>query len=212
MRLTTAATFPKVVRGPLAHDVVVRACADMGFQKAVDSILGALDRTSDADSTANGGGGAKKRRQSILLSATLSNGLRALAGRSLTNYGTLQISKTGAELSAPPTADDSGTWAAASTAVATHVASAAKDDGDDEGVAPPTTTDGVGGELGMDEKMDAPSGLNQSYVLVPTRHRLTALFGLLRSRLLGGGCKMIVFVSSCDEVDFLYEVRWIDLT
>ena len=60
-------------------------------------------------------------------------------------------------------------------------------------------------------KLDAPSGLVQSYALIPTRHRLTALLALIRSRCAssttGGGsaCKMIVFVSSCDQVDFLYD-------
>ena len=71
--------------------------------------------------------------------------------------------------------------------------------------------------------LDAPSGLLQSYVLVPTRQRLTALLAFVRSRFAeasaasggsnggggGGGsgdCKMIIFVSSCDEVDFLYEL------
>ncbi|KOO26316.1 ATP-dependent RNA helicase ddx18 [Chrysochromulina tobinii] len=61
-----------------------------------------------------------------------------------------------------------------------------------------------------------------SYAFVPTRQRLTALLALLHSKCVpaqqpgGRACKMIVFVSSCDGVDFLYELlaaagRWPDL-
>ena len=60
---------------------------------------------------------------------------------------------------------------------------------------------------GDDEALEAPAQLLQSYVSVPAKQRLTALIGFLRSRCSdGAACKLLVFLSSCDAVDFHYEL------
>ena len=51
-----------------------------------------------------------------------------------------------------------------------------------------------------------PSTLSQGYIRVPQRHRLTALATFLRWKISTcerGDLKVIVFVNTCDEVDFL---------
>ena len=180
---------------------------DLGFQKSIDAILKALERFGGSSATA----AAPQQRQTVLLSATLSKGLRELAGRSLTNYSTLQISSKGVELTPH---GGSKRLAATSAADANDDAAAAPQLSE-----PATASPSAAAAAAMEEeadatptKLDAPSGLVQSYALIPTRHRLTALLALIRSRCAssttGGGsaCKMIVFVSSCDQVDFLYEL------
>ena len=175
---------------------------DLGFQHSIDQILLALESRRAADAP---------RRQSVLLSATLTKGLRELAGRSLLQYSTLTLSAAGASFShgegepAPPVAS-------AATPDAAQPDARAGELGDDstEGASPAGTPGALApatAAAGSSARLDAPSGLVQSYVLVPTKQKLTALLALVRSRSLGrGACKMIVFVSSCDGVDFLFEL------
>ena len=187
---------------------------DLGFQQAINTILQALEGKSGGGDGGDGGvvrhAGAPARRQTILLSATLTKGLKELAGRSLTDYATLQMSPKGFEHFMPP--PSSG--AAASGVTSPHGAEALDDaeggrQAEQEAEAVPAPVAGLDGD-----RLDAPSGLMQSFVLVPTRHRLTALLALIRSRCAATSpgastpteCKMIVFVSSCDGVDFLYEL------
>ena len=190
---------------------------DLGFQKSVDTILQALDlKGGISNLDRSRAAPSATTRQTVLLSATLSKGLRELAGRSLTDYATLNITTKGAELTPSPSQRGGKSNASATETVA--LGGVAGDGKDVEGDAEATEHDGAAGEaFGGDEKLDVPSGLVQSYALVPTRHRLTALMALIRSRCAPpaktssgegaeGACKMIVFVSSCDEVDFLYEL------
>ena len=207
---------------------------DLGFQRSIDTILDALDRARRVDETVHGASpldpqperpaSAAAPRQTVLLSATLNKGLRELAGKSLKDYATLQLSHTGeTEFTPPPSAAGSegvGLSAATSHAFATAAASAAAAKATQaanlDAIAETGAT-AAGDDAGSDQKLDAPSGLLQSYALVPTRQRLTALLAFVRSRCMeaaaaGSGsegaadCKMIIFVASCDEVDFLYEL------
>jgi ATP-dependent RNA helicase DDX31/DBP7 len=47
-----------------------------------------------------------------------------------------------------------------------------------------------------------PSTLAQSFVVVDSRNRLSTLAAVLRTKLFTGGQKMIIFLSTCDSVDF----------
>ena len=180
---------------------------DLGFQQSVDTILNALERSRSEEAGegegAPVGGGAT--RQTVLLSATLSKGLRELAGRSLTDYATLKITSHGAQLT-----PSSGKAVDLNVTTSLPLVSSPPAADADSAAAEAADRTITGGE----DKIDTPSGLMQSYALVPTRHRLTALLAFIRSRCAaavaapdgGAACKMIVFVSSCDEVDFLYEL------
>ena len=223
---------------------------DLGFQKSIDTILNALERARRGMGGAGGAGGAigaigatgaeptdgvvaqRPARQTVLLSATLNKGLRELAGRSLTDHATLQLKQGGEAEITLPASKGGGVVigeAGASMALMDTKSAEGADDGDadvDDGNAgdeqPANQPEAPGAAMG-DVQYNAPSGLLQSYVLVPTRQRLTALLAFVRSRFAeasaasggsnggggGGGsgdCKMIIFVSSCDEVDFLYEL------
>ena len=151
---------------------------ELGFRPALDEIITALDERAAPGAP---------RRQSALLSATLPAALKDLAGRSLTDPVTVNAS------------------AAAATAVpAPKKRAAAGDDGDGDG-----SDDDAGDDAGDgdDEALEAPAQLLQSYVSVPAKQRLTALIGFLRSRCSdGAACKLLVFLSSCDAVDFHYEL------
>ena len=160
---------------------------DLGFQEAIDKILVALAERRTAHTA---------RRQTVCLSATLTKGLRALAGRSLTRYATLQLTKEGAQF------DEGGDEAEAEPEA----------EGGD-GAAPRGEASAVeGGDYagggGGGEQLDAPIALRQSFVAVPTKQRLTALLGLLRARVSepGAECKVLVFYSSCDGVDFAFNL------
>jgi ATP-dependent RNA helicase DDX31/DBP7 len=51
-----------------------------------------------------------------------------------------------------------------------------------------------------------PSTLTQSYLTVDSRNRLSTLCALLRCKVHLGGRKVLVFLSTCDSVDFHYEL------
>ncbi len=199
---------------------------DLGFRHSIDTILQRLEAQQDA---------SEGRRQTVLLSATLTKGLRELAGRSLRDYATLTLSAAGARFATDGepaegagAASSAATAAAAAAAAATPAAPAAAVAAPAAATATATTaitaahSAASSAAAGGAEALDAPSGLVQSYAFVPTRQRLTALLALLRSKCVAAqqprarACKMIVFVASCDGVDFLYELlaaagRWPDL-
>ena len=133
-----------------------------------------------------------------MLSATLTKGLHELAGSSLERYTTIAASSKGFEITEygeMPTRMTGDAEAEQGSGVTTTPAAC-------------VTT----GPCQTDEALDAPMGLNQSYAFVPTRQKLTALLALIRSKSTNKSgkadvaCKMVVFLSSCDGVDFLYEV------
>ena len=153
---------------------------ELGFRPALDEIITALDERAAPGAP---------RRQSALLSATLPAALKDLAGRSLTDPVTVNASAS-----------------AATAAAAPKKRAAAGDDGDGDGDG---SDDDAGDDAGDgdDEALEAPAQLLQSYVSVPAKQRLTALIGFLRSRCSdGAACKLLVFLSSCDAVDFHYEL------
>ena len=159
---------------------------DLGFLKDIASILEELDaRALDG-----------ARRQTVLLSATLSSGIRELAGKSLSNFATLQLSASGIDR-----------WSAIETAA----------DPSAPQVEPAEPTGAAGSlEAGQIEQMEAPSQLQQSYVVLPSKQRLTGLVAFLRSRCASTQeCKVLVFFSSCDGVDFHFSLlgcaKWPDL-
>jgi ATP-dependent RNA helicase DDX31/DBP7 len=193
---------------------------DLGFQHSIDTILQKVEAQRDA---------AVGRYQAVLLSATLTKGLRELAGRSLRDYATLTLNKEGARFVTEGgfeegfgAASSDATGAGTSTAAATAVAPATTVGCTAAAAATDAAVSGSSAASAGTEALDAPLGLVQSYAFVPTRQRLTALLALLHSKCVpaqqpgGRACKMIVFVSSCDGVDFLYELlaaagRWPDL-
>ena len=173
---------------------------DLGFRESIDTILEHLEKRRSAALCG--------RRQTVLLSATLTKGLRELAGRSLSKYATLSLTHAGARFTAAAAADGGAIDAPEGSGDA-------DDDELDDGAASgaidlaDAAADGADADADAEDgRLDAPSGLVQSYALVPTKQRLSALLALLRSRsreatAQGGDCKMVVFVSSCDGVDFL---------
>ncbi len=59
------------------------------------------------------------------------------------------------------------------------------------------------------EMFNVPIQLEQTYVEVPCKERLVALAVFLRQKIVetkGNDCKMILFVSNCDSVDFHYNL------
>ena len=91
---------------------------------------GARGQKGSGDGGARGVTPSAARRQTILLSATLTKGLKELAGRSLTDYATLQMSPKGFELFSPPALGADATGSASGS----HEAEAA-DDADGERAA-----------------------------------------------------------------------------
>ncbi|XXQ29817.1 ATP-dependent RNA helicase [Plasmodiophora brassicae] len=67
-----------------------------------------------------------------------------------------------------------------------------------------------GSMLGVEGAVDIPSGLMQGYVTVPDRLRLVALCSFLRWKIRtysgGDDFKAIVFVSTCDQVEFYHQL------
>jgi ATP-dependent RNA helicase DDX31/DBP7 len=60
-------------------------------------------------------------------------------------------------------------------------------------------------QINSSSPFDVPTQLVQYYVVVPCKQRLVALTALLRGKALNHS-KLIVFMSSCDEVDFHYHL------
>lgn len=128
--------------------------------------------------------------QTVLLSATLTSKLRELAGKSLSSFEVLQLTAKGIEVA-------DGLAEREPTSM-------------DRAVTKEQKTDAEGGAddlnaTRMSDHLDAPLQLQQSFVMLPSKHRLTGLVAFLRSRCQGmKECKVLVFLCSCDGVDFLF--------
>lgn len=66
--------------------------------------------------------------------------------------------------------------------------------------------DSIEGSLVGDVEQMVPSTLKQSYVTVDSRNRLSTLGALLRCKLFCEQRKVLVFLSTCDSVDFHHEL------
>ncbi|GIL86758.1 hypothetical protein Vretifemale_14995, partial [Volvox reticuliferus] len=147
---------------------------------------GLKQKSSSGPSAARDNGGLSgvvdgaKRRQTVLLSATLHKQLGALAELSLKEPAVIgfEMRKTGEGLKLL-TAGAAG---------------------------------GGGGGEGDDDllsRYSLPASLRQTWMEVPAKERLVALTAILRSRVARrrvGGSKAVVFVASCDEVEFLHHL------
>ncbi|KAG2489609.1 hypothetical protein HYH03_011889 [Edaphochlamys debaryana] len=129
-----------------------------------------------------GSGAAGERRQTVLLSATLHKQLGALTELAMRDpavvgFDVEQTGKGGVRLV-------------------------------DGKPAPSGGAGGGGGEEAM-ATYTLPSTLRQTWIEVPAKERLVALAALLKSRTARrrvGGTKVVIFVSSCDGVEFLHHV------
>ncbi|XP_036382999.1 probable ATP-dependent RNA helicase DDX31 [Megalops cyprinoides] len=135
---------------------------DLGFEKDLSVILNALNTAAPA-------------RQNILLSATLTEGVSRLAGISLKDPVSIQVSEPLREIceSARPTSDP----------------------------AQPTS-DPAG--PGLTDSFAVPEKLQQHVVVVPSKLRLVCLAAFILGKCkFESGHKLIVFLSSREAVDFL---------
>ena len=130
-------------------------------------------------------------RQTVLLSATLSSQVQELAGVSLkehvsVNLNVAQVS-TAAVATCAPLAFTDVSCRAVYAADATFAAES--------------------GKVLSAQRLEAPAELRQNFVVLSPKARLTSLAGFLRSKCVEAQpCKLLVFISSCDGVDFLYEL------
>ncbi|KAG7480430.1 hypothetical protein MATL_G00056010 [Megalops atlanticus] len=135
---------------------------DLGFEKDLSVILNALNAASPA-------------RQNVLLSATLTEGVSRLAGISLKDPVSIQVSEPLREIceSARPTSDPAQ-----------------------------LTSDPAG--PGLTDSFAVPEKLQQHVVVVPSKLRLVCLAAFILGKCkVESGHKLIVFLSSREAVDFL---------
>ncbi|PRW60362.1 DEAD-box ATP-dependent RNA helicase 17 [Chlorella sorokiniana] len=171
---------------------------DLGFEKKIAEVCALLDaRSTEADYA--------QRRTTALLSATLHSRLGSLASLSLKDPaaigfeydlvdGEMVVRKAPGQQAqrarqAAAGGGDAAAWAAATAAVGGTTAGAA----------------GAAAEL---EQFEIPAQLKQRFVEVPCKLRLVALAALLRARLAAAParCKMVVFLSTTDSVEFYHSV------
>ena len=172
---------------------------DLGFQKTIAAILTALEERAASPAV----------RVTALLSATLSPGIAQLAGAALRDPAKVRLGA-----SALPSAA-----AAAAAAALKAKATAAPAEAAEAAEAASASASGAGASAEQEGvlELEAPSQLQQNYAVLPPKQRLTALLAFLRSRGAGvggaklgggggGGAKLVVFFSSCDGVDFHFDL------
>ena len=132
------------------------------------------------------------KRQTVLVSATLSSQVQELADMSLKEHITINLAASQPSMAVHAAACTSTTLASlSSNAVAAE-----------NGVAAGDARQSLAAW-----RLEAPAELRQSYVVLSPKARLTALAGFLRSKCVEvQACKVLVFVSSCDGVDFLFKL------
>ncbi|XP_041481144.1 probable ATP-dependent RNA helicase DDX31 [Lytechinus variegatus] len=147
---------------------------DLGFERDVSTILNAINEQ------------CKNQKQTVLVSATLSEGVKRLANITLKDPVFIDVAK-----------DQSGTTEAPNTASSSRE--------ETKSTVKMKVEDGSGGEKEDAEKFTVPERLKQQFVIVPSKLRLVALTALVVGRFKNpSGCKMLVFLSSCESVDFHY--------
>ncbi|XP_022106031.1 probable ATP-dependent RNA helicase DDX31 isoform X2 [Acanthaster planci] len=148
---------------------------DMGYDRDVSLILNSLNEKC-------------LQRQNILLSATLTEGVERLADVTLNEPVTIDIAK---ECLADQVLDQNPSAKSSLRTVETDSSQMRKgrNEGEVESVGDFTT----------------PEGLQQHFVIVPSKLRLVTLAAfILRRAQTTGDCKMLVFLSSRDSVEFHY--------
>ncbi|KAI0036911.1 P-loop containing nucleoside triphosphate hydrolase protein [Vararia minispora EC-137] len=153
---------------------------ELGFEESIKGILAALDgrwklakqAVEEGTSLEVGGWDWGRRRRTILCSATMREDVQLLAGTALKDPIMIRAAKSEHIPQPSATANSSGAFESEPTG----------------------------------DKFTPPSQLSQKYVLVPLKLRLVTLVALLRIFLsqsqLKHGCKIIVFLSCTDSVDF----------
>ncbi|KAK9817068.1 hypothetical protein WJX72_009018 [[Myrmecia] bisecta] len=162
---------------------------DLGFEQKIAEMVDILDRRTGEAGT--------RRRQTALFSATLHSNLGQLATLSLHNPASVGFS---AQLI-------NGQLTVSGATVITSAATdkpAAKAGGDEDGAAAQPGADRQAvAEEAAPEQFNIPTQLRQRYYEVPCKLRLAALAALIRSQCHPSKlCKLVVFMSSCDGVEF----------
>ncbi|XP_030853995.1 probable ATP-dependent RNA helicase DDX31 [Strongylocentrotus purpuratus] len=153
---------------------------DLGFEKDVTTILNAINEQ------------CQNQKQTVLVSATLSEGVKRLANITLKDPVFIDVAKHQLDKALPP-----APWSASSSSTEEQLkpaktGSQAEETGE--------------GEIGEDAEMfSVPERLKQQFAIVPSKLRLVALTALVAGGFKSpSGCKMLVFLSSCESVDFHY--------
>jgi ATP-dependent RNA helicase DDX31/DBP7 len=158
---------------------------DGGFQEQMTAIFELLCKTKNSPGMAKARYTGNKdaylaQRQTMLLSATIDERVKSFAGISMKD----------------PAFIDAGEGAAADADLAADAARAS---------APAGMESGEEALVGDDTQATyaTPVQLQQHYMVVPCKLRLPVLVGFLRSTFAKSlKCKIVVFMSSCDSVDF----------
>eukprot|EP00002_Diphylleia_rotans_P000425 TRINITY_DN10226_c1_g1_i1.p1 TRINITY_DN10226_c1_g1~~TRINITY_DN10226_c1_g1_i1.p1 ORF type:complete len:827 (+),score=179.87 TRINITY_DN10226_c1_g1_i1:177-2657(+) len=161
---------------------------DLGFEREVKKILQTIDQRKKT----------RIHRQNVLLSATLDDSVQRLADLSLDKP--VLVSARGAGF-----VEEDVTKHAKKKQKVAHAdeASDEYDSGSDEGDAQSSSKEG--NMIGED--MTIPSRIEQFYTVVPCKRRFAALTGLILTKWEESQtCKLVVFLSNCDSVDFHYSL------
>eukprot|EP00271_Cylindrocystis_brebissonii_P007040 TRINITY_DN20152_c0_g1_i1.p1 TRINITY_DN20152_c0_g1~~TRINITY_DN20152_c0_g1_i1.p1 ORF type:complete len:1100 (-),score=220.58 TRINITY_DN20152_c0_g1_i1:9-3263(-) len=188
---------------------------DLGFEKDMQEILRIVGEGADARSDAtdvrdpvkakSGKSHASRRRQTILLSATLTTRVESLAAVSL--HDPIVVGMDDGHPDAGATAGSAGVGDGAqaqpeTSKVLKHKSSALEDNQSDFFEEQEKAK--------SREVYRIPAQLVQKVIKVPCRLRLIALTALLRSlskrAASRGGCKALVFFSTCDSVEFHHQL------
>ncbi len=187
---------------------------DMGFGPQVEQVVAAMARRGGGSS---GGGHAFS---TFLLSATLSSGVKALAAGLLGAFGVLVDASAGGAAAASKAAaagagGGGGVGRGEGRTVGAAEGEAGGDEGKGEGPAPAPELEPAPPAV----VYSAPKLLRQTALVVPLKWRLVTLLAVLQQAILGGGgeggrrgggggaparrgVKVILFLSTCDGVDF----------
>jgi hypothetical protein len=152
--------------------------------------------------------------QTVLLSATITASVKALASKSLVDP--VAVDADEASQADKKKKKDSKSVAAPS-GKRVKLSTDSDDEGGGDGVVDGDAEEeegaarGGGGAADIDamtasESHATPTSLSQYFVAVPMKWRLVTLLGLLRRQMLSPECKMIVFFSTCDSVDFYFKL------
>ncbi|CAM9445827.1 unnamed protein product [Discosporangium mesarthrocarpum] len=167
---------------------------DMGFEKQIKEIVELLDRSARAVREVGGSrmtpASRVIRRQTVMVSATVTKGVSRLSAGLLGSHLRVDADRQNVE-----SVDDDG--------VAQLLASA--------GSTPPSMVPSATAKIGGTEEakpvegaadvFNTPRQLVQHYTLVTQKLRLPALCCFLRAQ---AGKKVVVFMSTCDAVDYHY--------
>ncbi|XP_072015132.1 ATP-dependent DNA helicase DDX31-like [Amphiura filiformis] len=166
---------------------------DMGFDREVAVILNALNEQAP-------------ERQTILLSATLTDDVKRLAGIALKEPKLIDIAQDSSSTTTIKHVRKSECTGEDSTKDQKKTRNTVAVDAESKSEL--SDSDGGVGLESMELKQSdftTPEGLQQHFVIVPSKLRLVTLTAFILWRCTGSGSgKMLVFLSSCDSVEFHY--------